>query len=331
MVETATTNPEVAVRVTVAIDRGVKWHAKKLEESETRRKEPERKTGEEAVASSDPQVGVEEERLPIGKRKSDHRGDEGRAPDQEGGSSSSQTAGPEPGTASPGVSSDPKVKTTFGEKKRSTQDSAESRKAPLAGHQREDYILPTYGNVTLRQAEKRPAEENLQGEDPCGTKQQRKLVQRKSEKRETTEEPQTNHPHDGKYEKIDGEGGIPDMSLIEALEDDEERTLHMASAEYHMPLITCEEPVDISYLKADCAVDLSDAIACANVGEIRHVLDRRLSPCMMAELCEEDSPARALSRGGSSEAELGAWISDYGSPMGIIPDESEDRWEERAP
>ena len=40
VVETASTNPEVAVRVKVAIDRDVKRHAKKLEESETRRKEP---------------------------------------------------------------------------------------------------------------------------------------------------------------------------------------------------------------------------------------------------------------------------------------------------
>jgi len=114
---------------------------------------------------------------------------------------------------------------------------------------------------------------------------------------------------------------------MEALENAEERTLHMASAEYYMPLITCEEPVDISYLKADCAVDLSDAIACTNVGEVRHVLDRRLSQCMMTELCEEESPARVLSRGGSLGAELGASIFDYGSPMGIIPDESEDHWD----
>ena len=63
-----TTNPEVAVRVKVAIDRDVKWHAKKLEESETGRKEPEKKTSEEAVASSDPQVELEEyARVPTSK------------------------------------------------------------------------------------------------------------------------------------------------------------------------------------------------------------------------------------------------------------------------
>ena len=89
-----------------------------------------------------------------------------------------------------------------------------------------------------------------------------------------------------------------------------------------MPLTTCEEPVDISYLKTDWAADLSDAIACTNVGEVRHILDRRLSQRMLAELCEEESPARVLPRG----SELGASIFDYGSPMGLIPDESEDHW-----
>ena len=34
-----------------------------------------------------------------------------------------------------------------------------------------------------------------------------------------------------------------------------------------------------------------------------------------------------FSPGGSSEAELGASIFDHGSPMGMIPDESADRWD----
>jgi hypothetical protein len=44
VVETASTNPKVAVRVKVAIDRDVRWHALKLEQSETRRKEPEKES-----------------------------------------------------------------------------------------------------------------------------------------------------------------------------------------------------------------------------------------------------------------------------------------------
>ncbi len=76
-------------------------------------------------------------RLPTGKRKSDHQEDEGRVPNQIGGGSSSSQAvtarvlpgglqpelvGPVPRIALPSVSSGAKVKTKFGEKKRSGQD-----------------------------------------------------------------------------------------------------------------------------------------------------------------------------------------------------------------
>ena len=63
----------------------------------------------------------------------------------------------------------------------------------------------------------------------------------------------------------------------------------MASLDYYMPLTTCEEPVDVSYLETDGVVDLSDAIACTNGWEVRHMLNRRLSQRMLAELCEEES------------------------------------------
>ena len=109
---------------------------------------------------------------------------------------------------------------------------------------------------------------------------------------------------------------------MEALEEAEQRTMHLVSKEIYMPLITCEEPVDISYLRSDLAADLSDAISCTKVGEVRSALDRCWSQCMMAEICEEESPTRVLSRGGSLGAELGASIFDYGSPMCIIPDEA---------
>ena len=114
----------------VAIDRDVKWHAKKLEESETRRMEPEEKTGEEAVVGADPPAddeGVAGALPPVGKRKAEHQEDEGEVPDQIGGGSSSflpgtttrvrpggqqpESLGPEPRVASlPGVASGSKVK-----------------------------------------------------------------------------------------------------------------------------------------------------------------------------------------------------------------------------
>ena len=192
--------------------------------SETRRKEPEKKIGEEAVARSDPQVGLERDsRLPTGKRKSDHQEDEGRVPNQEGGSSSSQAVtarvlseglqpelvGLEPRIVLPSVSSGIEVRTKFGEKKRSAQDLVDRGRAVEVGGQRQDYILPTYGQVTLRQVEKRPADEELRDGYLDGTKQQRKIVLRKAEKREASEEPQTDHPHDEEYQTIDGEDDAP--------------------------------------------------------------------------------------------------------------------------
>ena len=81
VIKTASTNIKVAARVKVAIDRDVRWHAKKLEASETRRKEPGKESGEGSAEAS--------EHPPVGKRKAEDQEDEGRAPDQLGGSSSS--------------------------------------------------------------------------------------------------------------------------------------------------------------------------------------------------------------------------------------------------
>ena len=97
------------------------------------------------------------------------------------------------------------------------------------------------------------------------------------------------------------------MGWMEALEDAEEQTLHMTSLDYCMPLITCEEPVDISFLDSKKARNVSDAIKCTKVGEVRHTLDRLLSQCMMAEFCEEDCPSGLQSTGASSSS--GAYSS----------------------
>ena len=50
----ASTNSEIAVRVKVARDREIEWHAKKFEESETKKREPVEKTGEKVVVGADP-------------------------------------------------------------------------------------------------------------------------------------------------------------------------------------------------------------------------------------------------------------------------------------
>ena len=118
-----------------------------------------------------------------------------------------------------------------------------------------------------------------------------------------------------------------DVSLMEALEDAEEQTLHMTSLDYCLPMITCEEPVDVSFLGSEQARNLSDAIGCSRVGEVLHLLDRRLNQCMMAELCGEDFPSGLASIGEPPQEELGESIFDYGSQMGMIPDGSADRWD----
>ena len=97
---------------------------------------------------------------------------------------------------------------------------------------------------------------------------------------------------------------------MEVLEAAEKKPLHGASASYYMPMITFEEEVDVSYLEPGRAADISDSIACTNVGEIRHTLDRQFRQCMLSELCKDDDES------SNTVEEVGA---DYGSPMGVIP------------
>ena len=239
MIKTAATNPLIAARVKVAVDRDVAWYAKKLEASETSRRKPE-------IASS----GVPA-LPPIGKRKAEEQESEENAPEvpvtfEENMSST-------PGSSSQGPSV-PKVKSKFDVKKRGEKavvggarrpesPGADSRSEPpamdIGGGQESLHVLPSYGTVRLRPM-----------------------------KREASEEPDTEYPHVyEKYQRIDGEDDAPDMGLMEALEEAEAKTIHLTSLEYCLPLITCEEPVGISYLDSDYARDLSDAISCTREWE----------------------------------------------------------------
>jgi len=105
--------------------------------------------------------------------------------------------------------------------------------------------------------------------------------------------------------------------MMKALDEAEARTIHLASSKRCMPLITCDEPVDISLLDSDYAQDLSRAMACTRIGEVRQALGRRMDDCMMAELCE-DSKDRA--------DPVGASIFDHDSSIGLGLDETEDHW-----
>ena len=107
-----------------------------------------------------------------------------------------------------------------------------------------------------------------------------------------------------------------DMLMVE-LEEAETKSIHLTSVDRCMPLITCDEPADISFLGSDYARDLSDAMACTRIGEVRSALSECVKECLLAELCE-DSKAEADS--------VGASIFDHDSPMGLGLDETTDHW-----
>ena len=107
------------------------------------------------------------------------------------------------------------------------------------------HVLPSYGTIRIRPRSEGDGNAN---EDSRA----KTLAPRKSEKREASEEPQTEYPHTyEKYQNVSGEDDAPDMGLMEALEEAEAKTIHLTSLEHCLPLIVCEEPRDISYLGSD--------------------------------------------------------------------------------
>ena len=106
------------------------------------------------------------------------------------------------------------------------------------------------------------------------------------------------------------------IELMEALEEAESDTIHLVSLDRSMPLLTCEEPLNVSFLGTDYARDLSEAIACTRYGEVRQALGDRAVMYMMTELCDEKSTAD----------QMGASIFDHNSPIGLEVEENEDRW-----
>ena len=225
-----------------------------------------------------------------------------------------------PGSSSQGPSV-PKVKSKFDGKKHGERRVVGEARGPVSPgadppseppRQESLHVLPSYGTIRIRPRSEGDGNTN----EVSGA---RTLAARKSEKREASEEPQTEYPHTyEKYQKISGEDDAPDMGLMEALEEAEAKTIHLTSLEYCLPLIVCEEPVDISYLGSDYARDLSDATCCTRVGEVRQALGRCVDECLMAELCEDEE--------AESSDSIGASIFDHESPIGLELDESADRW-----
>ena len=74
--------------------------------------------------------------------------------------------------------------------------------------------------------------------------------------------------------------------LMSRLEKEEKKTMRVATEDYYMPMTTCEDGVDTSYLKVEKGAMLSEAIGCTDVGQLRDRLDMQLNQCLLAELVE---------------------------------------------
>jgi len=106
------------------------------------------------------------------------------------------------------------------------------------------------------------------------------------------------------------------VELMEVLEEVESDTIHLVSAGGSMPLITCDEPLDLSFLDTDYARDLSEAMACSRFGEVRQALSDQAAVFMMTELCADKETADPV----------GASIFDHDSSRGLELGETEDHW-----
>ncbi len=280
MIEKSSSKPEVAARVKVSRARDTEWHAKKLEEGETRQ------VAKEGDASESPPENGDSK---VTKRRAEKQQQdpepEARSAAQAGGSSSSSSP---PGVSAPGGASS-------GARKREAENHGD-RNAPDEDDMNQDLVSWHQGVMEARRQrpEKRPAQED----PPTGGEIKQQRI---------------------------GEGpmDIEDqyVGLMERLEEVERNTQHIATSEWHLPMITCEESIDLSYLENPRAKEIEETIACTNVGSLREQLGARLGQCMMAELCEGESsekrcPAGSVP-GGVSQEELGASIFDHGSQMGV--------------
>ena len=66
-------------------------------------------------------------------------------------------------------------------------------------------------------------------------------------------------PRPSKTQKRDDQQEEEDLGidhLMEALEEAESDTIHLASTDCSMPLITCDEPLDVSFMGTEFAQDL---------------------------------------------------------------------------
>ena len=79
---------------------------------------------------------------------------------------------------------------------------------------------------------------------------------------------------------------------MQVSEEVKEETCHVTTEYRHMPMIICEEPVDVSYVESYRADAVSDAVACTNVGEVRRHLNDQLRQCLMADFATKETTRR---------------------------------------
>ena len=208
MIKTAVTNPEIATRVRVAIDRDVAWHAVKLEASETSRRRPQEEVIDQRPASV--------------KRKSGGQDEAVEAPALPAAFEENMSSTPSSSSQSPSA---PKVRTKFAGKKQEERrvvgaargseplgsETTTATPAMDTGGGRETVlVLPSGGTVRLR-----PRNDG----DGNAVESSRIRTSRSSEKREASGDPLTEYPHTyDKYQKIGDEDDGPDMGLMETLE-----------------------------------------------------------------------------------------------------------------
>ena len=93
---------------------------------------------------------------------------------------------------------------------------------------------------------------------------------------------------------------------MDATEVMEARIGSVNAQEGKLPMVLCEDAIDISFFATSAAPIISEALASTKIGVAREYLLQRFTECMLAELREEDK-------------DLGESIFEPESRMGLQP------------
>ena len=93
---------------------------------------------------------------------------------------------------------------------------------------------------------------------------------------------------------------------MQAIEVVESRVLCVNTLGGDLPMIICEEPVDVSFVSSEVGPLISEALYNTRVGEVREHFQQLLG-CIMAELCEDDPVGSDQSWVGQSSNQAAVW------------------------